>query len=83
MSDPTQQPVPVNDPTAPDHAAPAAPSWLAQVRKLIVLIITVASTAATGITLPAPWDVIVPAVLGIAGAIVHYYVPNAAKPPTS
>lgn len=64
-----------NDPSKPDHAA--GPSWLAQVRKLVVLIVTVAGTAVTGITLPAPWDVVVPAVVGILGAIVHYYVPNA------
>lgn len=54
---------------------------IARIRKLIVYVVAVASGSATGVVLPAPWDVAVPAAIGIVLGVVHYFVPNAPAGP--
>lgn len=52
-------------------------AFIARIRKLIVYIVAVTGGTVTAAALPAPYDTIVPVIIGVLGAIVHYAVPNA------
>lgn len=50
---------------------------LATIRKLAVYIVAIGAVIPASITLPSPWDVLVPLIIAIAGAVAHYNIPNA------
>lgn len=50
---------------------------LATVRKLAVYIVAIGTAIPAAVVIPDPWDVLVPLVIAIAGAVAHYNIPDA------